>query len=213
MPPRDWDAGEHTCTSKRQTLPHHARLVSFHLMEQWKFKIYQESNLQTKESESLTQFFSPEETSHCRFQCALQMIRKGMILQQTTQGKLFMVGRFPCPHRHDDNGFLKRQLLCLRSLSCRNPKPLQVAIGSLLVGRTKWNSCPLQQLDTQYLNFDIEKGNAYQNCELQESYWSQKPTCFLKCVLQQWTSGKEYSRTAGHCQHGRQFKSKMLHPV
>lgn len=172
MPPRDWDAGEHTCTSKRQTLPHHARLLSFHLMEQWKFKMNQETNLQTEETESFTLFFSPEETPHWGFHSGLQIIRKGMI--QTTQG------RFPCPHRHDENGFLKRQLLCLRSLSCSSRGPLQVASGFLLVGMTKWTYFPPQQPDTYYLNFDTEKADAYQTSELQEFYWSWKQTFYEK---------------------------------
>lgn len=208
MPPRDWDAAEHTCTSKRQTLPHHARLLSLHLMKQRKFKINQETDFRQK---SLTLFFSPEESSHCGFQCALQMIRKGMILSANNTGETlhgWKVPLFTCMMRM---AFWKKQLLCLRSFSCRSPGPLQVAIESLLAGRTKWTSCPPQQLDTQYLNFDIEKGSAYQTSELQESYLSQNPTCFLKCVLQQWTSGKEYSRrTAGHCQHSRKFKSKNV---
>lgn len=95
MPPRDWDAGEHTCTSKRQILPHHARLLSFHLVEQWKFKINQETNLQTEESECLTLFFSPEEASHCGFQCALQVIGKGMILSANNTGETLRGWKVP----------------------------------------------------------------------------------------------------------------------
>lgn len=61
--------------------------------------------------------------------------------QETTWGKLYMVGRFPCPHGKDERGFPKRQRWCLSSLSCSSLGPLQRASGPLLVGRTKWASC------------------------------------------------------------------------
>lgn len=60
-----------------------------------------------------------------------------------------------------------------------------------------------QQPDSRCLHIDIEKGNVYQNSKLQKAYWTLKRTCFLKRVLQQWTSGKEHSRRiAGHWQYG-----------
>lgn len=57
---RCWRTHRHFQEANPASSYHHARLLSFHPMEQWKFKINQETNLQTEEYESITLFFSPE---------------------------------------------------------------------------------------------------------------------------------------------------------
>lgn len=130
--------------------------------------------------------------------------------QQTTQGKTVHGWKAPLSTQAWE-WLSERTTLVPQEFVLQESRTSSSGNWILAGWKNKMNLLSTPAAEHTVFKFSHWEGQCISNQWVARILLIQNPTCFLMCVLQQWTSGKEYSRrTAGHCQHGRQFKSKNV---